>query len=170
MVKVTTQKNHVTQVVLTPNQSMSYEGNLWVVLAVSLIISLITVPIALLGGWVVLPFAIIQVLALSAGLYLTLKKLNYKEVITLQEGQILLQRGHNDIESCFIFPEQSVKILVEDQGKPMSSPDIDMVAEGHCCHLGGFLNRSDRFILAHALKNQLNLRIFHHSSFHHVSF
>ena len=170
MVAVYAQKDHKRQVVLSPNQSLDFKGNVLVVVAVSFTIFLSAVPIAIMGGWVVLPFAVVQILALSTGLYVTLMKLNYKEVITLENGQIILQRGHKKIESSFSFPEKSVKILVEDQEKPMYSPDIDMVVEGHCYHLGDFLNRSDRFILAHILKNQLNLRISRHSSFHHVSF
>ncbi|MBQ0711715.1 MAG: DUF2244 domain-containing protein [Porticoccus sp.] len=155
---------------MTPNQSLHWEDNLWVVLAVSVVILLVALPIALQGGWVVLPFAVIQILALTTSLYLTLRKLNYREVITLQNGQILLQRGRNHVETSWVFPESSVKVLVEEQDRPMSSPDIDLVAEGHCYHLGEFLNRADRFILAHALKNQLNLRVTNLSSFHRVNF
>ena len=170
MVAMYTQNNRVRRVVLTPNQSLNWEGNLWVILAVSVVILLVALPIALNGGWVVLPFAAIQILALTTSLYLTLRKLNYREVITLQDGQLLLQRGRNHMETSWVFPESSVKVLVEEQDNPMSSPDIDLVAEGHCYHLGEFLNRADRFILAHTLKNQLNLRVSHLGSFHRVSF
>lgn len=170
MVAIYTQTNRVRRVVLTPNQSLHWEGNLWVVLAVSIVILLVALPIALQGGWVVLPFAVIQILALTTSLYLTLRKLNYREVITLQNGQILLQRGRNHVETSWVFPESSVKVLVEEQDRPMSSPDIDLVAEGHCYHLGEFLNRADRFILAHTLQNQLNLRVTNLSSFHRVNF
>lgn len=170
MVAIYTQTNRVRRVVLTPNQSLHWEDNLWVVLAVSVVILLVALPIALQGGWVVLPFAVIQILALTTSLYLTLRKLNYREVITLQNGQILLQRGRNHVETSWVFPESSVKVLVEEQDRPMSSPDIDLVAEGHCYHLGEFLNRADRFILAHTLQNQLNLRVTNLSSFHRVNF
>jgi uncharacterized membrane protein len=170
MVAMYTQTNRVRRVVLTPNQSLNWEGNLWVILAASVIIFLVTLPIALRGGWVVLPFAAIQILALTTSLYLTLRKLNCREVITLRDGQLLLQRGRNHVETSWVFPESSVNVLVEERGHPMGSPDIDLIAEGHCYHLGEFLNRADRFTLAHTLKNQLNLRVSHLGSFHRVSF
>lgn len=170
MVAIYTKTNHTKQVVLTPNQSLNWKGNLKVVLGFSSIMALMVLPIALQGGWVVLPFATIQILALAAGLYLTLKKLNYREVITLKDGQILLERGHNQVESSWVFPKRSVVVLVEKPDRPMSAPDIDLIAEGHCYHLGAFLNRADRFILARTLKEQLNLRISNLSSFHRVSF
>ncbi|MEH6468784.1 MAG: DUF2244 domain-containing protein [Porticoccus sp.] len=170
MVAIYTKTNHAKQVVLTPNQSLNWKGNLRVVLGFSSITALMVLPIALRGGWVVLPFAAIQILALAAGLYITLKKLNYREVITLQDGQLVLERGHNQVESSWVFPKRSVVVLVEKQDRPMSAPDIDLVVEGHCYHLGVFLNRADRLILARTLKDQLNLRISNLSSFHRVSF
>lgn len=170
MVAVYNQTNHSRQVILLPNQSLGWEGNVWVVMAVSLVILIISIPIALKGLWVVLPFAIAQVLALGISLYLTLKKLSYKEIITLENGEISLQRGHCSLETSSVFPERSVRILFEEHDKPMTAPDIDMIAEGHCYHIGEFLNRSDRFKLAEVLKNQLNLPISHLGSFHRVSF
>ncbi len=170
MVAVLTRTDHASQVVLTPNQSLSWEGNMWVIFVFSMVTILFALPIALLGGWVVIPFAVIQILALTSGLYATLKKLNYREVITLQDGQLFLQRGSNKVDTSWVFSTSSVKILIEEQDHPMTSPDINLVAEGHCYHLGVFLNKADRLELADTLKNHLNLRVTNLDSFHRVSF
>lgn len=170
MVAIYTKSNQVTRLVLTPNRSLDWQGNVQIILATAILLTIISVPIVLMGGWVIIPFALIQLIALTMGLYLTLKKLSYHEVLTLKDGKLSLERGGNKLVTCSIFPKSSVRILVEEHECPMDAPDIDLVAEGHCYALGNFLNRADRFKLEKILKNQLNLRISHLNSFHRVSF
>tara|TARA_R110001592_G_scaffold116059_1_gene316915 strand:+ start:54392 stop:54739 length:348 start_codon:yes stop_codon:yes gene_type:complete len=114
--------------------------------------------------------ALLQLIALTLGLYFTLRKLTYHEVITLKNGTLSLERGRYKLETRSAFPESSVRIFVEDYERPLDLPNIGLIADGHCYPLGEFLNRDDRFKLARALKNQLNLRISHLNSFHPVSF
>jgi uncharacterized membrane protein len=123
-----------------------------------------------MGGWVIIPMALLQLIALTWALYCTVRKLTYHEVITLQNGNLSLDRGGHTLETSSTFPKSSVRIFVENHEGPMDLPDIGLVAEGHCYPLGEFLNREDRFKLAGVLKNQLNLRISHLNSFHRLSF
>ena len=164
----------VLTLVLTPNRSMDWHGNLQVILALAILITIGATPLVLMGGWVVILFALLQILLLTVGLYITLRKLEYHEVLTLQGGQLSFQRGSSRREGQFdassTFPKYSVNILVEEHEQPMSAPDIDLIADGHCYPLGEFLNRDDRFKLEKILENQLNLRISHLNSFHRVSF
>ncbi len=158
------------QLILTPNRSMGWSQNLRIILAVAIAITIASLPMILLGGWVVIPFALLHIGALAIGLYVTLRKLNYHEVITLQNGLLSFERGGEQLETSRTFPQSSVNILIEEHSLPIHAPDIDLVAEGHCYPIGEFLNRDDRFELAKRLKNQLNLRISHLNSFHRVSF
>jgi len=170
MVAIYRKSNQITRLVLTPNRSLDWQGNVQIVLATAILLTIVSVPIVFMGGWVVIPFALIQLIALAIGLYLTLRKLSYHEVITLKNGNLSLERGSHKLETSSTFPKNSVRILVEEPVRPMDLPDIDLIAEGHCYPLGSFLNRSDRFKLEKILKNQLNLRISHLNSFHRVSF
>lgn len=174
MITIYTERTNATQLVLTPNRSMNWRGNLHVILAMSILITISSTPLVMMGSWVVIPFALIQVLMLTAGLYITLRKLEYHEVLTLHGSQLSFQRGSSRREGQFeasrTFPKASVNVLVEEHEHPMIAPDIDLVADGHCYPLGEFLNRDDRIKLEKILKNQLNLRISHLNSFHRVSF
>jgi len=170
MVSLHRGRNKETKVVLTPNRSMGWRGNVRVIMGLSLAIAISVTPIVVMGGWVVVPFALLQIVALTIGLYITLKKLSYHEIITVQGDFLSLKRGVDTKELCSSFPKGSVNILVEEHSHAMTAPDIDMIAEGHCYALGDFLNRADRFKLERILKNQLNLRISHLNSFHRVSF
>ena len=164
----------VLTLVLTPNRSMDWQGNLQIILALTILITIGATPLILMGGWVVIPFALLQILLLTIGLYITLRKLEYYEVLTLQGSQLSFQRGSSRQEGQFdasnTFPKGAVNVLVEEHEQPMSAPDIDLIADGHCYPLGEFLNRDDRVKLEEVLKNQLNLRISHLNSFHRVSF
>ena len=164
----------VLTLVLTPNRSMDWHRNLQVILALAILITIGATPLVLMGGWVVILFALLQILLLTVGLYITLRKLEYHEVLTLQGSQLSFQRGsfrrEGQFEASSTFHKDSVNVLVEEHEQPMSAPDIDLIADGHCYSLGEFLNRDDRFKLEKVLKNQLNLRISHLNSFHRVSF
>lgn len=166
--------SHVTsqtiQLVLTPNRSLDWVGNLWILVMVGLSSMVAALPLIAIGGWVVIPFVLLQWCMLAVALYLTLKKLSYKEVITVDRDKLSLQCGARDLDINQVFNRSSVNILVEQHAKPMMLPDIDLVADGRCYSLGEFLNRDDRLELTKALKKQLNLRISHLNSFHRVSF
>ncbi|WP_461481738.1 DUF2244 domain-containing protein [Porticoccus sp.] len=170
MVTLTTLTNQARQLVLTPNRSMDRRDNLCVLLAAATILLITATAMALKGAWLVLPFAGLEIVALGAAMHFTLRKLDCREVLTLQDGELILERGRAKPELNLRFPEQAVRILMARPERPLSLPDIDLVALGHCYHLGTFLNRPDRFRLASLLKNQMHLRVASHDAYHHTSF
>ena len=91
----------VLTLVLTPNRSMDWQGNLQVILALAILITIGATPLILMGGWVVIIFAFLQILLLAVGLYITLRKLEYHEVLTLQGSQLSFQRGSARREGQF---------------------------------------------------------------------
>lgn len=170
MVILQTLTNHAMQLVLTPNRSMDWNGNLYVLLAASSVLLVTATVFALKGAWLVLPFAGLEIAALAAAMHFTLRKLECREVLTLQDGMLCLERGRTKPDLNLRFPEQSIRIFMDRPSLPMSLPDIDLVAMGHCYHLGSFLNRSDRFQLASMLKNQMHLQVSSHDPYHRTSF
>ncbi|MDP1521344.1 DUF2244 domain-containing protein [Porticoccus litoralis] len=170
MVTLHTLTNHALQLVLTPNRSMDWNGNLLVLLGASSILLVTAAIFALKGAWLVLPFAGLEIAALAAAMHLTLRKLDCQEVLTLENGVLKLERGKKTPDLYLHFPEQSIRILVDRPSRPMSLPDIDLVALGHCYHLGSFLSRSDRFRLAGVLKNKMHLQVSSHDPYLRTSF
>ena len=63
MVSLYTGRNKATKVVLTPNRSMGWQGNVRVIIGLSLAIVISVTPIVIMGGWVVVPFALLQIIA-----------------------------------------------------------------------------------------------------------
>lgn len=170
MVTIYTLTNQARQLVLTPNRSMDWRGNLFVLLVAAGVLLITATAMALRGAWLVLPFAGLEILALGAAMHFTLRKLDCREVLTLQNGVLTLERGRSTPDFNFSVPEQSVHILMDRPLRPMSLPDIDLVAQGHCYHLGSFLNRSDRFRLASLLKNQMHFPLSRHDAYHRTGF
>ncbi|WP_461521545.1 DUF2244 domain-containing protein [Porticoccus sp.] len=170
MVTIYTLTNQARRLVLTPNRSMDRSGNLYVLLAATTILLITATAMALKGAWLVLPFAGLEIVALGAAMHFTLRKLDCREVLTLKDGVLTLERGRTEPDLNLIFPEQAVRILMDRPERPLSLPDIDLVALGHCYHLGTFLNRPDRFRLASLLKNQLHLQVAKHDAYLRTSF
>ncbi|PHS76403.1 MAG: hypothetical protein COB19_00935 [Porticoccus sp.] len=162
--------DHARQLVLSPNRSMDWKGNLYVLLAASVVLLILAAGMALNGAWLVLPFAGIEIVALATAMRLTLRKLDFCEVITVQNGVLRLERGRDTPDFNLTFPQQSVRFLVDGPDRPMGLPLIDLVALGHCYRLGEFLNRADRFKLARVLKEQLNLQVTKYNTFQRTCF
>lgn len=170
MVKLETLANQTVRLVLRPNCSMSWQNNVRILLVVTGFLACLSAVMASKGAWMVMPFAGIEVAALAAAMYATLKDLDRQEVLTLENGVLTVEWGASQPDYQLQVPEGSVNILMERPHKPLSLPAIDLVARGHCYKLGFFLNRPDRFKLASLLKNKFNFKLSRYDQHHRESF
>ena len=59
------------RLVLTPNRSLSWHGNVRIWAALFVLSALIATGFTLMGAWVIIPFAGLELIALACGIYLT---------------------------------------------------------------------------------------------------
>ena len=79
--------------VLRPNRSLSWRGSLVFFLSLFMISSFVAVSLAVMGFWLVLPFAGLEMIALGAGLYMVACRCYECEVICISRDAIRIEKG-----------------------------------------------------------------------------
>jgi Integral membrane protein len=101
-----------TSLVLTPNRSLSWQGNLILWCAFTVLVLVIATGMALAGAWVVLPFAGLELLGLLAGLYYTSRQCHQQEVLHITPETVRLEKGLYQKECEWEMPRQWVRLYL----------------------------------------------------------
>lgn len=148
-----------SSIIAQPNQSADWQTNKQLLLAMGLLSGLIATGFTLIGAWVILPFAGIEITALGGALYLVCRKLNMRHVLYFSGDQLVIEKGIRCPQRVWQLPRQTTSIIVERQNHPWDPIKINL-----CCHnehgaieqisIGDFLNKEDSQLLLDALRRQ----------------
>ena len=140
-------------IVLRPNNSASWRFNMLIVASLAFIAFCLSTYLALQGLWVVFPFAVLEISFLFICLYLRLRANINTEVITFDEGTVVVERGSYHAEKTWKYHRMWAKIYVK---KPVTRgypKQIFIRSHGKELELGSFLNKKDKEILIKDLKH-----------------
>ena len=141
--------------ILSPNFSMSWKLNLYLLLGISLWILLIGLGFWIAGAWPVVPFLGLEIIFLAAALWYTHRKLRHREVLSISEDQVVYEQGVRFPQSRVQWRRDSVRGQVLRIGHPLQSPEIALFdADGRHCRIGAFLNKADSDLLIVLLRKQ----------------
>ena len=144
----------MTRIVLTPNRSLNWRGNQYVILSLLLISALISTGFALVGAWVILPFAGIEICALAGCLYYVSWKLSYCHVLEFKSDVLSVEKGVYFPKHAWRFPVHEVAAHVATPRHDWDGPLIHLVHRQESILVGEFLNKADREKLLRALRAQ----------------
>jgi len=149
-------------IVAEPNRSAGWQTNKFVLLAMCILSGVIASGFALVGAWPILPFAGIEMAALGAALYYVCWKLRYRHVVTLDEREVRIQKGHYHPRQAWRFERSETRIHITTQSHPWDAPGISLSHRGEQVCLGEFLSKDDAQQLIALLRTRL--RVNSHSS------
>lgn len=137
---------------LVPNRSLSWRANkrLWCLLSVVMLT--ISLGLASLGLWLVLPYSALAMLALGVGLYVTGLRLCRREVVLLTEDEVIVQRGRRRAEQEIHLPRCWTQLVIHPGRSPSDAPRIALRSYGRETELGVDLNADERGECAAALR------------------
>ncbi|MGI9285246.1 MAG: DUF2244 domain-containing protein [Pseudomonadales bacterium] len=141
------------QIVLTPNRSMSWRGNQYFILSLLLLSGAIGLGFALVGAWVVLPFAGLEMLALSGALYYVSWKLNYRQVIHFKNNDLTIEKGYYSPKKTWRFKREDAALNIEPQRHPWDAPTIRLQHKQDLIVIGEFLSQADHTQLLNTLRD-----------------
>lgn len=145
-------------VIVQPNQSASWETNKQILLGLGALCGVIVTGFSLVGAWVALPFAGLEITALGGALYVVCKKLNTRHILYFSDDRIIIEKGIRQPQRVWQLPRRNTFISVERQRHPWDPIGITV-----CCHrqghndnisIGEFLNREDSDRLLTVLRQQ----------------
>ncbi|WP_375176442.1 DUF2244 domain-containing protein [Marinobacter mobilis] len=135
--------NGGTRLLLTPNQSMSWRGNVRVWLALCGVSLAIAGGMAWLGAWVVLPFAGLELAALATAIYLTSLACRRREILTITDEALHLEKGIFRKQAEWHLPRPYARLRINPPLNPVAPPRLFLVHREKEVALANFLNRDD---------------------------
>ena len=140
------------RLVIVPNCSISWlELILFYGVTCSIALA-IGVMFALQGLWFVLPFSGIEMLALGVVLYLTSRRMRFKEVITFDDSRVSIEKGFGEVEYCWEFDRSWLQLYDQTSDDFRSRRQLKLGSHGNYVEVGEFLNLVEKDELAFRLK------------------
>ncbi|ASJ71147.1 DUF2244 domain-containing protein [Granulosicoccus antarcticus] len=156
MIEVQDEKGVTVRLIVTPNRSMSWRANLYLAASLGFICMGMALVLASFGLWMVVPFAGAEVLLIITCLYLTLKRLSRKEVITVDNEAIRLEWGYNHPEVIVNLPRRWTRLSYNCPESLFEVGHLSVAAHGKHYTLGRCLNKVEKKALFTELKIALN--------------
>lgn len=158
MIEVQEENGKTTRLIVKANQSMSWRANLYLAASLGIICMGVAIAMATFGLWMVIPFAGAEIILIVVCLYLTLKRLSRKEVITLNNEAIRLEWGYNQPDVTVNLPRQFSRLSYSCPESIFEVGDLSVSAHGKRYALGSSLNREEKKELYTELQNALSDR------------
>jgi uncharacterized membrane protein len=151
----TQQKNNQSRFVIMPNRSLSWHGNLIFFLFMVVISFGIAGAFAMLGYWVVLPFAGLEMIVLGAALYLCSVRSSRCEVISLANDTVEVVIGRHKPEHSHTFNRYWMRVVLTPPRARGHPSRLLLCSHGRELEIGACLNNEERQQLARALEKSL---------------
>ena len=144
------------QFIVRCNRSLSWQENKIFILYISVLSFGIAGAFALQGLWLVLPFAGIEIIALTTGLYLCCLRNRHQEVITIDEKVLTIEKGTQQPQEIWKYDRAWANVELQKakfQGHPSK---LFIRAKGKQTEVGKLLTNKERKSLANSLSKTLN--------------
>ncbi len=123
---------------------MSWRANLWLAASLGVVVGGISLFMAAHGLWLVVPFAGLEIVLILGCLYLTLRRLSRKEVITVEGQAIRLEWGYTRAERQVELPRQWSRLHYACADSPFDCGELSVAANGQRYALGRCLNKQEK--------------------------
>ncbi len=142
--------------VLKPNPAMGWRNLLLLYGLMSAITLSIGVLLYFRGFSLVLPFSGLDVIALGIALYVTARRSEIREVVTISKGKIAVETGHKKPEEKHEFEGSRARIILEAQKGSWYPSQLFIRSGNDQVEIGKFLNEDERVELASELKKAIS--------------
>ncbi|HEY0975177.1 MAG TPA: DUF2244 domain-containing protein [Solimonas sp.] len=147
-----------TQIVLGPNASLSL-GQAWAFMGLTVTMGLgIAAGFAVLGFWPVLPFAGLELAALGAALWASMRRNGYREVLCFDEREVRVEFGRlgQGPERQVRFPRGWTRATLEPGPTRLAPTRLVLSSAGRRVVVGRCLTDEERERLSARLRELLN--------------
>ncbi|RMD68777.1 MAG: DUF2244 domain-containing protein [Gammaproteobacteria bacterium] len=146
----------VRRFVVKPNQALSWTKTKTLFYSLCCVSLGIAGGFCLLGAWLILPFAGLEMAALGIALYVCACRSGHCEVITIGSDAVEVAAGRRRVRQTWEFQRPWVQVRWEKPPHPWYGSRLALFSHGRGVEVGQALNEKERQALARALKAALN--------------
>ncbi|HZV98002.1 MAG TPA: DUF2244 domain-containing protein [Methylophilaceae bacterium] len=144
------------KIIVRPNCSLSSQGRVRIVALIASFSLLIAIGFSLVGAWLVLPFAGLELLALAYAFYYIHCHAEDYESITIEGDQLEVEKHSYKNTSHIVFNRYWARVLLRDM--PCGDQSLLLRSHGKEVEFGRhFLNNDQRLALAKQLKKRVGV-------------
>lgn len=152
------EEQHGTLVALAPDRSSDWKTNKLVIATLgSICISIALGFYLIMGIWMILPFAGLEVLALAIGLYYASWKLNYRHILYFQQSELRVEKGVYRPKGVWVWPKQQTLLRVCPSKQAWSPPALTLEHNNQSIEIGEFLGKDEANELIHLVGQHLQI-------------
>lgn len=153
------QNELITTVIVAPDRSSDWRGN-QIILAVlgSICIGIALAFYFIMGVWIILPFAGLEVLALGAGLYYVSWKLSYQHHIIVTDETIRVEKGVYRPKGVWTSKKIDALLRINSPKHDWSPLQLSLDLNNENIAIGDFLGKDESIELASILSKHLQVR------------
>lgn len=131
------------RLLLTPNRSLSWHGNVRIWIGLFVISAMIAAGFTLIGAWVIIPFAGLELVALACGIYVTSRECQRQEVLSIDNDDIHLEKGRKRKQAEWKFPTRYARFRIHSPPHPFTPARLSLAHRDTEVSIGQFLNIED---------------------------
>jgi len=144
-----------TEFVLIPHRSMEWRAVRRLFFGFALFSACLSLGLALMGAWLVVPFTGLELLALGAALYVNACGVRQREVVRLSPESVQIQRGRRGPEQEFRFHPGWARVDLQRDPRGCWPSRLFIGSHGRSVELAGALPEPERHALALCLRTVL---------------
>jgi len=141
-----------TSIEIAPHCSLTPRGARWFLVSVCIASLSIALPISLLGFWLVLPFAGLEIALLAWALRTSMARRHQRQTITISETVVVIEDVMPPQTRCVEFPRHWAQVRIRGGGSPLHPSRLTVESHGRRHEIGHFLNEQERLGLAARLR------------------
>lgn len=147
------------KLIAKPNNSMSPRDTLMLVMGLAVLCFIIAIAFARMGAWLVLPFAGLEILAISYAFYYIQLHADDFDSITIEEDKVVVEKRNDKQFTTTVFQRHWAQVSVRDVasgGGAIGKRGLFIRSHGKEVEFGkNFINDEQRDVLALELKKKL---------------
>ncbi len=146
---------------ITPNRSLSSRGMVLVISAFGVVLGLLALRLAWMGLWLVIPFLLLDLLAVAAAFYWIRKKNNLRESVRIDKKCLQIKHHEHRKAKSWEFDLNWVKVDLQKNAHPWQPSRLLIGSHGKWVELASFLTDDERADLSYALNRSIDEQLNH---------
>lgn len=149
---VTSKENDKTIITLSPNRSATWQQTKWVIAIMVAVVMIIAIAWTVVGAWVVLPFAGLEVGLFAFLMYKVSVFTHSQQVIQISAASVDIEAGYRKKQTLARIPREQLDVFYSESDNNWELPRIALCSKEHKVIIGEFLNLEDRVKLKDTLQ------------------
>ena len=141
------------QIVLRPNQSWTWRANLVLLGTLATLSLAIAMGFLIHGMWLILPFTVLELMAIYFCLHYLVRRNQCQEVITFSADEVVIERGRVAAEEAHRYNRYWAHFCVIAPVLPGRDKRIAIRSHGRELEIGSFLSAADKQTLVERLRD-----------------